>query len=171
MRYSRSVQIVIGFGGNLGEVEQAFQQAVEVLGGSPGLVVRQRSTLYRSSPVGPDQPDYLNAAVLVESALHPRALLELCLQLECRAGRDRSTERRWGPRRLDLDLLAADHLVCRGSDLELPHPRFAERAFALVPAADVAPGWVHPLIGRTLEDLAALAVGADPHAVQAVSRW
>jgi 2-amino-4-hydroxy-6-hydroxymethyldihydropteridine diphosphokinase len=171
LRYSRSVQIVIGLGGNLGSVERAFARALAALVRSPGVVVRRRSSVYRTAPVGPEQGAYRNAALLVEVAIPARALLQLCLGIESAEGRDRGRELRWGPRALDLDLLIAEGLVCRGGGLELPHPRLAGRAFALVPAAEVAPGWVHPLCGRRLDDLAAAALGASPEAVERLGGW
>jgi 2-amino-4-hydroxy-6-hydroxymethyldihydropteridine diphosphokinase len=85
------------------------------------------------------------------------------------AGRDRAQEERWGPRTLDLDLLIADSAVCRGPGLELPHPRFHLRRFALEPAAEVAPRWIHPLIGLTIEALAEKARQHEPDAILGVS--
>jgi 2-amino-4-hydroxy-6-hydroxymethyldihydropteridine diphosphokinase len=113
------------------------------------------SGVWRSAPLGQPQDDFLNAAALVESRSHPRALLALCQRLEAAAGRDRDVERRWGPRTLDLDLLVAPGVVIDSPDLVLPHPRLAERRFALAPAAEIAPGWFHPRLHRTLADLAA----------------
>ncbi len=92
-------------------------------------------------------------------------MLRACRELEVAAGRDRSTEQRWGPRVLDLDLLMVRDLVWRGPELELPHPGFHRRAFALVPAAELVPDWVHPLVGRTIGDLAEEALRDDPGAL------
>jgi len=143
------MQIVIGLGGNVGDVESAFRAARTRLADAARIVCS--SGLYRTRAVGPPgQSDYLNAGVLVAWPGRPHALLDLCQELEAAAGRDRKVERRWGPRTLDLDLLVADGVVCRGPRLRLPHPRLAERAFALVPAAEVAPDWVLPSDGRTL---------------------
>jgi 2-amino-4-hydroxy-6-hydroxymethyldihydropteridine diphosphokinase len=129
------------------------------------------SRLWRTRPVGPAQPDFLNAAVLVCWPYGPRELLARCRQLELDAGRDRSAEPRWGPRALDLDLLLAEGLVCRGPALELPHPRFYERRFALEPAAELVPDWVHPLLGRTVSELAeALRPTLDDGAVRVLER-
>ncbi len=147
------MRVVIGLGGNLGDVRAAFARALAALGRTTRLLAR--SGVWRSAPVGPAQSDFLNAAVVVETGLHPRALLALCRELEGAAGRDRAREERWGPRPLDLDLLIAPGLVVESGDLVLPHPRLAERRFALAPAAEVAPDWVHPRVHRTLADLAA----------------
>jgi 2-amino-4-hydroxy-6-hydroxymethyldihydropteridine diphosphokinase len=160
------LDIVVGLGANLGAPRTAFADAREALRQRAGRVVS--SALYRSRAVGPAQPDYLNAALRVTWREHLGRLLDLCHELEAAAGRDRTTEVRWGPRELDLDLLIADGLVCRGPDLELPHPRLAERAFAVLPAADVAGCWVHPVRGRTLRELADAARTDVPHAVDLV---
>jgi len=157
------VDVLIGLGANLGDPPAAFATAVETLGGVGE--VRSVSRLWRTRPVGPDQPDYVNAAVLIGWPSAATALLRACRRLETAAGRDRATEHRWGPRVLDLDLLAARDLVWRGPELEVPHPRFHERAFALVPAAELVPDWVHPLLGRTIRDLADQALAADPGAL------
>ena len=113
-----------------------------------------RSSVWRSAPEGPPQPDYLNAAALVDTGMHPVAILALCHRLEAEAGRDRAREQRWGPRPLDLDLLIAPGLVIQAPALELPHPRLAGRRFALAPAAELAADWLHPRLHRTLADLA-----------------
>lgn len=142
------MEIAIGLGANLGNPAAAFLRALECL--TQLASVMAVSSLYRSRAVGPPQPDYLNAAALVDWPGTPRSLLTACLRLEAEVGRDRSKEQRWGPRVLDLDLLLGKRLVCRGPDLELPHPRLLERSFALVPAAELAPSWRHPIAGRTL---------------------
>ena len=147
------MQLLIGLGGNRGDVTGAFAGAVEALALEARVLTR--SSVWRSAPLGPAQPDFLNAAVLVETASHPRALLALCQALEAASGRARDGETRWGPRTLDLDLLIVPGLVVQTPDLELPHPRMAERRFALAPAAEVAPEWVHPRAHRTLGQLAA----------------
>jgi 2-amino-4-hydroxy-6-hydroxymethyldihydropteridine diphosphokinase len=157
------LDFVVGLGANLGRPADACAFAVRALAADGDVVAVSR--LWRTSPVGPEQPDYRNAAILLRWPGHPRSLLARCLELETQAGRDRATGARWGPRTLDLDLLIARDLVWRGTDLVLPHPRLHERAFALVPAAEVAPDWVHPLLGRTLADLAAAVRTADPDAI------
>lgn len=157
------LQAIIGLGANLGDGSDAFTTALDglAISGEVGAVSR----LWRTRPVGPEQPDYVNAAALVAWPLSPDTLLERCREFEAAAGRDRTAEVRWGPRTLDLDVLIFKDLVWRSPALEVPHPRFHERAFALVPAAEVAPDWIHPLLGRTLSDLAEEIRTTDPDAL------
>jgi 2-amino-4-hydroxy-6-hydroxymethyldihydropteridine diphosphokinase len=161
------MQLLVGFGANLGNASDALTRAARGLANNHLVVTR--SALYRSAAVGPPQPSYLNAAAVVECASDLDRLLDQCRGLEVAAGRDRETEQRWGPRPLDLDLLLARDLVRRGQWLVIPHPRFHERAFALVPAAELVPEWVHPLLGRTVAELAEVATRNDPGAVERVS--
>jgi 2-amino-4-hydroxy-6-hydroxymethyldihydropteridine diphosphokinase len=146
------VRLLIGLGGNEGDILGAFSRALVNL--EPRLTVLARSGVWRSAPQGPPQPDYLNAAVLGETTDHPLAILTSCQQFEAEAGRTRAEVPRWGPRTLDLDLLIAPGLVIETPVLVLPHPRLAERAFALAPAAELAPDWLHPRLHRTLAELA-----------------
>lgn len=150
--------LLIGLGANHGDVLSAFAGAVAGLGRE--VRVLARSNIWRSAPLGPPQRDFMNAAVLVEVAAHPHLLLGLCQHLEAEAGRDRSREPRFGPRPLDLDLLIAPRLVIESATLTLPHPRLAERRFALAPAAELAPDWLHPRLHCPLKELAASPVVA-----------
>lgn len=100
-------------------------------------------------------PDFLNSVMIVESALGPRELLVGLLAVERAQGRDRSRERRWGARTLDLDLLFVDDAVVKDDGLVVPHPRLHERRFVLEPLARVAPGWLHPVLGLTVLELLA----------------
>jgi len=160
------MEILIGLGGNLGEPEAAFSQALRALANEGHLTAVSR--LWRTRPVGPSQPDFFNAAALIAWPEGPRSLLRRSRELEVAAGRNRKLEERWGPRILDLDLLMASSTVCRGPDLDLPHPRLHERRFALEPAAEVAPNWIHPLLGRTIEDLAKATRDREPDAILGV---
>src|SRR5262245_2236701 len=126
---------VVGLGANLGERRATLQSAVRGLAGH-GRVVRV-SDLYETAAVGPPQPDYLNAAVLLETPLGPQGALSALLALEQAHGRER--RERWGPRTLDLDLLCSPGLVLDEPGLALPHPELTRRAFALVPLLDVLP--------------------------------
>jgi 2-amino-4-hydroxy-6-hydroxymethyldihydropteridine diphosphokinase len=147
------VRVLIGLGANQGNVAGTFLRAVERLRERAGVIAC--SSLWRSAPLGPPQADYTNAAALVEAGEHPAALLAFCQRLEAEAGRDRIREGRWGARPLDLDLLIAPGVVVSSAALELPHPRLAQRRFALAPAAELVPSWVHPRLWRTIGALAA----------------
>jgi 2-amino-4-hydroxy-6-hydroxymethyldihydropteridine diphosphokinase len=146
------VRLVIGLGGNEGDVLAAFAQALVGLERHVRLLAR--SGVWRSEPQGPPQGDYLNAAVLVGAEIHPLAILAVCQRLEDEAGREQSREPRWGPRPLDLDLLITPGVVVDCRQLTLPHPRFATRRFALAPAVELVPDWLHPRLHRTLAELA-----------------
>ncbi len=147
------VRLLLGLGGNQGDVQVTLARAVGRLREHTDVIAC--SGLWRTAPEGPPQPDFLNAAVLVELRGHPAALLALCRRIEGDAGRDREHEGHWGPRTLDLDLLMAPGIVLSTAVLELPHPSLARRRFALAPAAELAADWVHPRALRTLAELAA----------------
>jgi 2-amino-4-hydroxy-6-hydroxymethyldihydropteridine diphosphokinase len=129
---------IIGLGSNLGDRHGMIAQAVERLDQLTGCRVVARSRVYESEPLGPPpQPLYLNAAVLVDSALPPEELLSAALGIELALGRVRDV--RWGPRTIDLDLLWGPRPIA-SARLTLPHPGLAERWFALAPLLDVARG-------------------------------
>jgi 2-amino-4-hydroxy-6-hydroxymethyldihydropteridine diphosphokinase len=129
---------VLGLGSNLGDSVETIRRACEALDLLPKTQVLQCSSLYRTKPVGLlDQPDFVNAAVLLKTGLSPRALLGACLGIEAAAGRRRSVKN--GPRVLDIDLLLYEGEVSGDEELTLPHPRLHERAFVLVPLADLFP--------------------------------
>ncbi len=157
------LKVLLGLGGNLGDPAAAIAAALSEL--DDAGQVSAVSRIWKTRPVGPEQPDFSNAAAVINWPAGPGALLARCRQLEIDAGRNRETEQRWGPRVLDLDLLVAERIVCVGPELELPHPRFHERRFALEPAAEIAPGWRHQLLGHTIEELLAKAREQDPHGI------
>ena len=143
-----SVTALIGLGGNLGDVRARLAAAIDALGRVPGVSVGARSRFYRTPPWGNvDQPDFVNAAVAVDTAMGPHDLLDVLLATEHDFGRVRDGER-WGPRTLDLDLLAYGDRTIDDERLTVPHPRIAERAFVLLPLADIAPTLTLPGIGR-----------------------
>jgi 2-amino-4-hydroxy-6-hydroxymethyldihydropteridine diphosphokinase len=130
----------IGIGSNLADPAAQVEAGLKALDASPRTRVRKRSRLYRSAPWGRvDQPEFINAVAEVETGLSARALLDAMLAIERSAGRERDATH-WGPRVLDLDiLLYAEHIV-NEPGLHIPHPHLAERAFVLVPLAEIAPG-------------------------------
>ncbi|WP_411832443.1 2-amino-4-hydroxy-6-hydroxymethyldihydropteridine diphosphokinase [Pseudoxanthomonas mexicana] len=134
------VVAAIGLGGNVGDAAATLRQAAQALDALPGTRLLRLSRLYRTPAWGvEDQPDFVNAVALVQTALAPRPLLEALLEVERRFGRDRARERRWGPRTLDLDVLLYGAQVVDEPGLQLPHPRLHLRAFALAPLLEVAP--------------------------------
>lgn len=138
----------VALGSNLGDSRATFAGAIEALGALPGSHLAGCSRIYRTPPWGrTDQPDFLNAVVRLHTSLAPHALLDALMAIECRFGRMRDGER-WGPRTLDLDLLHMDGVALDDSRLTLSHPRVAERAFVLLPLADLAPDLVLPGQGR-----------------------
>ena len=144
----------IALGSNLGDREQALQSAVALLG-SLGRVIAISSYL-DTAPVGyVDQPRFLNGALLLETELPPLALLHELLTIERRMGRDRDHVPAKGPRVIDLDLIFYDDLVLETKELTLPHPAMHQRAFVLAPLAEVAPGWIHPLLRGSVAQLLA----------------
>jgi len=132
-------EALLGLGGNLGDVRRNLDRAVELLCEDRRAKVRAQSSDFRTPPWGvEDQPAYINRCVILETDLGPRALLERALAVERSLGRDRARERRWGPRPVDIDLLSYADLVIAEPGLTLPHPRWAQRAFVLVPLAEIA---------------------------------
>lgn len=132
-----AVTAYVGVGANLGQPLVAVRQAMDDLAVSEGIAVKRRSSLYRSAPLAATGPDFVNAVVEVSTTLSAPALLRRLQQLEQRAGRTRPFVN--APRTLDLDLLLYGDAVMQSAALVLPHPRMQERAFVLVPLAEIAP--------------------------------
>ncbi len=142
-------RVVVGLGANLGEALATLQAAVGEIAALDGVTVLAASPVYRTAPVGgPDQPDYHNAAVLLDVERAPLELLRALQAIELGHGRERLV--RWGPRTLDLDVLLWGEEAIDLPDLAVPHPRLVERRFALEPLLDVAPDAVLPG-GRRLD--------------------
>lgn len=142
----------IGLGSNVGDRKANCRKALELLG-SAGRV-RKVSSFYRTEPVGyKDQGEFINAVAEIETDLSPQELLAACRRIEEELGRSR--EVRWGPRTIDLDILLYGSLKVNDHDPELtiPHPLLTDRRFALAPLAEIAPRAVHPVLGKTAEEL------------------
>ena len=145
----------VALGGNIGDPRRQVLDAVDALARLPATCLLRRSHLYRTPPWGVlEQPPFVNAAALLETGLAPHDLLDALLVIEQRSGRVRAE--RNGPRTLDLDLLHMDGVQLDDARLTLPHPRIAERAFVLLPLADIAPDLVLPGQGRVADLLAAV---------------
>src|SRR3984885_10749130 len=146
--------VLIALAGNVGDVRTTFQGAIANILGMTQAALLARSSDYATPPWGDEQQArFVNACIEIETSLDPHALLFTLHKIEARFGRDRANERRWGPRTLDLDLIAYDDLALDKPELTLPHPRLFERAFVLVPLVEIAPDRL--IAGRSVK--AALA--------------
>jgi 2-amino-4-hydroxy-6-hydroxymethyldihydropteridine diphosphokinase len=140
----------IGLGSNLGDKEANIKKALELLGEVPGIQVKKVASLYRTAPLYVTKQDwFLNTVAEIETSLKAHELLSLLKDMEKKL--DRTPTVRWGPRTIDLDLLLfGSDKVC-SSDLVVPHPRMTERAFVMVPLAEIAPHLCVPGRGRAGE--------------------
>ncbi len=141
----------IALGSNLGDSHAILEAAVETLSQTQGIDIEAISSWYKTKAVGPPQPDYLNGCVILQVKIIPQFLLGKLLEIETKFGRIR--KERWGARSLDLDLLLYDDLILDTPNLQIPHPRMRERAFVLVPLAEIAPDWIEPVSKRKIKEL------------------
>jgi 2-amino-4-hydroxy-6-hydroxymethyldihydropteridine diphosphokinase len=140
MAACRMAEALVAFGGNVGDVRHTLDRSIAEFCDGNRVRLLARSADYRTPPWGiEDQPAFVNLCIAVETALPPRDLLARAQAVERALGRERGKERRWGPRPVDIDLIAYDDLALDEPDLQLPHPRLFERAFVLVPLAEIAP--------------------------------
>jgi len=153
--------VVFSLGGNVGDKAAALRRALGALGGEPGIELRAVSRLYRTPPWGKtDQDWFVNACALAVTSLAPEALLDRVKRIEVELGRVPSE--RWGPRVIDIDILAYDDVALDGRRLTLPHPELFNRAFVLVPLAEIAPE--RAIAGRRVGE-AAKSLGAEASAI------
>jgi 2-amino-4-hydroxy-6-hydroxymethyldihydropteridine diphosphokinase len=139
----------IGAGSNLGDRAAHIEAAVARIDGHPGCRVRGVSPIYETEPLGEDAGGwFLNAAFSVETELSPRELLELLQEVEKAAGRER--RRKWASRTLDLDILFFGDRIIEEEDLLIPHPQIHLRRFVLLPLKEIAPDFIHPVLGRSV---------------------
>jgi 2-amino-4-hydroxy-6-hydroxymethyldihydropteridine diphosphokinase len=143
----------LALGSNIGDREANLREAVDRLG-SDEIRVRRRSSLYETEPRELlDQPWFLNAVVEVETSLFPMQLLARVREIERQMGRRRVTPK--GPRNIDIDILFYGRTVIATAELEVPHPRMAQRRFVLEPLAEIAPDFRHPVTGKTANEMLA----------------
>jgi 2-amino-4-hydroxy-6-hydroxymethyldihydropteridine diphosphokinase len=144
-------EALLGLGGNIGDVRATFERAIAALCDGRDIRLTARSSDYATPPWGvEDQARFVNACLACATQLPPEALLTRVQEVERIFGRNRPQERRWGPRPLDIDILAYDDVALTTPALTLPHPRLFERAFVLVPLAEIAPERV--IAGRRVRD-------------------
>ena len=146
------VSVLLGLGSNLGGRREFIERAARLIDEIEGVELKSISSLIETEPVGgPPQGRYLNGAAELETALEPRDLLARLQEVEAELGRVRKVLN--GPRNIDLDILLFGDLVVEAGDLVLPHPRMCERAFVLEPLNEIAPGRVHPIKRKSIEEL------------------
>ncbi|UFZ06780.1 2-amino-4-hydroxy-6-hydroxymethyldihydropteridine diphosphokinase [Bradyrhizobium ontarionense] len=144
---------LIALGGNVGDVRATFQNAIPEICRRAEATLVARSCDYVTPPWGEEQqPPFINACIEIATATAPRPLLGILHEVERMFGRNRAQETRWGPRTLDLDLIAYDDVIVDTPDLTLPHPRLFERGFVLVPLAEIAPA--RRIAGRRVDEAA-----------------
>ena len=145
------VEALLALGGNVGNSRAILDRAIALLCDGKDVRLTARSSDYRTPPWGfKYQPHFVNLAIAVETRLTPRELLERAQQIELKLGRDRAHEKRNGPRTADIDIIAYDDVTLNEPNLTLPHPRLFERAFVLVPLAEIAPDRV--IKGMSIRD-------------------
>ncbi len=150
----RPAQAYLALGGNVGDSRAILARAVALLCDGDMVKLIARSSDYRTPPWGvEDQPPFINLCIAIETSLDPRDLLARAQDVERQLGRDRAKEKRWGPRTADIDIVAYNDVRLRTPDLTLPHPRLFERAFVLVPLAEMAPNLV--VAGRRISEAVA----------------
>lgn len=142
----------IALGSNLGNSLDTLINTVTALANLPGIDVIATSSWYQTKPIGPPQPDYVNGCVVLQVQQSPAELLTILQAIELQFGRVRTEK--WGARTLDLDILLYDDLVMNTPDLTIPHPQMTERAFVLVPLAEIAPNWFEPVSKKAIGQLA-----------------
>ncbi|UGV27388.1 2-amino-4-hydroxy-6-hydroxymethyldihydropteridine diphosphokinase [Rhodopseudomonas boonkerdii] len=150
--------VLIALGGNVGDVRATFRKAIGNICGMAQAGLVARSSDYQTPPVGDiPQANFINAVIEIDTDLDPHALLFTLHKIEHKFGRNRASEVRWGPRPLDLDMIAYDDVVMIKPELVLPHPAATQRAFVLVPLAEIAPA--RKIAGKTVaEHLAKLSI-------------
>ena len=142
----------IALGSNLGNSFDILENSLQGLANTPGIDLIATSSFYQTKPIGPPQPDYLNGCAVLEVQQKPEELLTILQSIELQFGRVRTEK--WGARTLDLDLILYEDLVVNTPQLTIPHPRLQDRAFVLVPLAEIAPNWIEPVSKKAIAQLA-----------------
>jgi len=145
--------VYIGFGTNIGDREDNYDQAIKELNVADGVSVSRASRLHEYPPMGPPQPDYLNGAIEISTTLRPTELLAELNRIEAALGRERVIH--WGPRTVDLDILFWGDLILNTETLTIPHPGACERLFVLEPLVEIAPDLSDPRSGQKVSEILA----------------
>lgn len=149
---SKTFSCAIALGSNLGNSSEIVKAALAQLDAMPQIAVAGVSRWYRTKAVGPPQPDYTNGCAILHTDLTPQDLMTVLLNVEKDFGRER--REKWGARTLDLDLLLYEDYILHLPNLVVPHPRMCDRAFVMVPLAEIAADWIHPTSGYPISQLA-----------------
>ncbi|MCO6500637.1 MAG: 2-amino-4-hydroxy-6-hydroxymethyldihydropteridine diphosphokinase [Vicingus serpentipes] len=142
-------QVVLGLGGNIGDTKKILSQAIHLINEEIGAV-KLKSSLYQTKAWGVEnQPDFINAVIAIETTLLPHEVLETCLSIEKKIGRDRLGKKKWTERMIDIDVLFYENEIIDTFSLKLPHSHIHERNFVLYPLAEILPNFKHPVLGKT----------------------
>ncbi len=142
----------IAFGSNIGDRIKTIQNAFELINNNPDISIKKMSSYYEAEPVEyPNQAWFINGVIEIETKLTPEELLSFCLEIESEIERIRTIK--WGPRTIDLDIIYYDQELISTSDLQIPHLRMHARAFVLLPLAEIAEDFRHPILNRTAQEM------------------
>ncbi len=144
-------QLILSLGGNQGDVKKTFLSAKNMITQEIGTIIKESSIFQTQAWGVENQPDFLNQVIVVETKLFPETILESCLEIEAELGRKRM--KRWGERTIDIDLLFINNEIINTADLQIPHPRIAERNFILYPLDEILPDFIHPTLNKSIKQL------------------
>ena len=146
-------KVFIGLGGNVGNVSENFDTAIEKIKELIGPVIKQ-SSLYKTEPWGnKNQDDFLNQVIYIETNKSPDEVLKNILSIEKAMGRNRNKDNQFAPRSIDIDILFYNEEIINKGNLIIPHPRLHLRNFVLTPLIEIAPGLMHPILNKKIKDL------------------
>lgn len=153
----------IALGSNLGDRAATLRAAIDAVGELPGTSVVRVSSFHETEAVGgpTGQGRYLNAAAVIETSMEPTDLLAALLAIESRLGRERREGERNAARTIDMDILLFGDAVIDDPGVTVPHPRMQDRLFVMAPVAEIAPDWVHPVVGRTMAELLSVLIAEE----------